>query len=159
MTAEEIAEIRKRHASDQRTYEYAAESAGSTRPFGGFGPKQHQDRADLLTHTDAQAQRIAELEAEIERRNAVYDGAKAICDNPPPPNDALKNLMRKTPPWASATAQAVTLTEGDRKFVLRVAAFLRGQDFDEWPDKLIALFDRLTNGASTPAHPTEGEKL
>jgi hypothetical protein len=40
------------------------------------------------------------------------------------------------------------LTEEDRKFVLSVAAFLRSQDFDEWPERLIGLFDRLTGEPS-----------
>ena len=68
MTAEELAEIRKRHRSDQSAYESAAESAGVTRPFGGFGTPQHQDRAALLRLTDLQSQRIAELEAQLAAR-------------------------------------------------------------------------------------------
>ena len=65
MTAEELAEIRKRISF--RTLVDDAEWLDSP----CMGLTAHEDSAALLTHTDAQAQRIAELEAQLAASGAL----------------------------------------------------------------------------------------
>lgn len=139
MTAEELTHAQARKLANR----FLDEVPTPGEPYGVVrdGCAMARYILSLPPDTDAQAQRIAALEAQL-----------AECEQR---LDHTLIAHQEAVSGALATARAVTLTEEERETLNWIKQC-------DWVPRIKAaaeLIDRFTNGASTPAHPTEGEKL